>query len=167
MKRFLVFLMSLAILFAPAAGYSQGTAGATQYNNTPRFGAIFPALTYGNWQERVQSGTGSAGTTYTLTMNRGYTTTTGGGASFVPYSVLVPIMVGIGTVQETVTPTAVVTAVGANAVNNDSFTINIPNNKGGYTAVVLKRSGNGYVGPQGEFYADFPKVDQLQAMYGK
>ena len=45
-------------------------------------------------------------------------------------------------------------------------TVNIPNKKGGYTAVVVKRSGNGYVGPQGEYYDDFPKVTQLQAMYG-
>jgi len=50
---------------------------------------------------------------------------------------------------------------------DDSITINVPNNKGGYTAVLLKKSGNGYVGPQGEFYAEFPKVSQLQVMYGK
>lgn len=50
---------------------------------------------------------------------------------------------------------------------DDSFTINVPNNKGGYTAVVLKKSGNGFIGPQGEFYSEFPKVSQLQLMYGK
>lgn len=49
----------------------------------------------------------------------------------------------------------------------DPFTVNIPNNKGGYTAVILKRSGSGYVGPQGEFYAEFPRVEQLRVMYGK
>ncbi|MCB9771613.1 MAG: hypothetical protein H6754_03600 [Candidatus Omnitrophica bacterium] len=51
--------------------------------------------------------------------------------------------------------------------NNDgSFLINIPNLKGsGYTGVTLKRSGDGYVGPQGEFYSEFPKVAQLQSMY--
>ncbi len=49
----------------------------------------------------------------------------------------------------------------------DSFSVNVPNDRGGYVAVVLKRSGNGYVGPQGEFYAQFPKVAQLKAMYGK
>lgn len=54
------------------------------------------------------------------------------------------------------------------AVNNqDAFPVNIPNNSGGYTSVVIKRSGNGYVGPQGEFYAQFPSVAQLKAMYGK
>jgi hypothetical protein len=62
---------------------------------------------------------------------------------------------------------APVTVTSTAANTDDSFTINIPNNKGGYTAVLLKKSGNGFVGPQGEFYADFPKVTQLQAMYGK
>lgn len=45
------------------------------------------------------------------------------------------------------------------------FTINIPNTKGGYTAVILKKSGNGFVGPQGEFYPEFPSVEQLKIMY--
>jgi hypothetical protein len=61
----------------------------------------------------------------------------------------------------------VITTVGSTANTSDSFTINIPNNKGGYTAVTLKRSGNGYIGPQGEFYQEFPKVSQLEVMYGK
>lgn len=47
------------------------------------------------------------------------------------------------------------------------FTINIPNNKGGYVAVVIKRSGTGFVGPQGEYYPEFPQVAQLQLMYAK
>ena len=49
----------------------------------------------------------------------------------------------------------------------DSFTINIPNDKGGYTPVTLKESGNGYTGPQGEFYTEFPKVSQLKVIYRK
>jgi len=57
-------------------------------------------------------------------------------------------------------PTAVVEA-------EESVTVNVPNEKGGYTAVVLKQSGKGFVGPQGEFYAEFPKVSQLKLMYGK
>jgi hypothetical protein len=47
------------------------------------------------------------------------------------------------------------------------LTINIPNSRGGYTAVTLKRSGNGFVGPQGEYYPEHPTVDQLKALYGK
>jgi hypothetical protein len=49
----------------------------------------------------------------------------------------------------------------------DSITINIPNAKSGYTAVTLKKSGTGYIGPQGEFYPKFPKVSELKVIYGK
>jgi hypothetical protein len=62
--------------------------------------------------------------------------------------------------------TAPVTAAPITDTDN-SFTINVPNNKGGYTAVLLKKSGKGFIGPQGEFYSEFPKVSQLQLMYGK
>lgn len=51
-------------------------------------------------------------------------------------------------------------------VTADTFTVNIPNTKGGYTPVQIKRQGTGYVGPQGEYYPAFPSVDQLKAMYG-
>ncbi len=65
------------------------------------------------------------------------------------------------------TPTTQVMATPATADTPDSFIINIPNDKGGYTAVTIKRSGKGFVGPQGEFYDDFPKVSQLKVMYAK
>ncbi|MDE1920870.1 MAG: hypothetical protein KGJ09_02510 [Candidatus Omnitrophica bacterium] len=51
--------------------------------------------------------------------------------------------------------------------SGDTVTVNIPNSTGGYTAVVLKRSGNGYIGPQGEYYDQIPSTEQLQAMYGR
>ncbi len=51
--------------------------------------------------------------------------------------------------------------------SGDTVTISVPNSNGGYTAVVLKRSGNGYVGPQGEYYDQVPSTEQLQAMYGR
>jgi len=47
------------------------------------------------------------------------------------------------------------------------YTVNVPNDKGGYNAVILKQSGKGFVGPQGEFYDEFPKISQLKLMYGK
>jgi hypothetical protein len=46
------------------------------------------------------------------------------------------------------------------------FTVNIPNDSGGYTPVVINRHGKGFVGPQGEYYPKFPSVKQLQVMYG-
>ena len=48
----------------------------------------------------------------------------------------------------------------------DDFTVNVPNAQGGYTAIVIKKSGDGHVGPQGEYYSQFPTVAQLQVMYG-
>jgi len=48
-----------------------------------------------------------------------------------------------------------------------TVTINIPNSRGGYTAITLRRSGNGFVGPQGEYYSEHPTVDQLKTLYGK
>ena len=49
----------------------------------------------------------------------------------------------------------------------EASTINIPNARGGYTAVTLKKAGSGYVGPQGEYYSDNPTVEQLKVLYGK
>ena len=63
-------------------------------------------------------------------------------------------------------PTQVMAAP-ASSGTDESFTINIPTVKGGYQAVTLKRSGDGFIGPQGEFYADFPRISQLKEMYGK
>lgn len=49
----------------------------------------------------------------------------------------------------------------------ESITVNIPNARGGYTAVTLKKSGTGYLGPQGEWYSENPTVEQLKVLYGK
>ena len=49
----------------------------------------------------------------------------------------------------------------------DAVTINIPNSRGGYTAIALRRYGNGFLGPQGEYYAEHPTVEQLKTLYGK
>ena len=60
-----------------------------------------------------------------------------------------------------------VTQCASSTKAEDVFTVNIPNAKGTYTPVTLKRSGNGFIGPQGEFYTEFPRVEQLKVMYGK
>ncbi|MDE2027958.1 MAG: hypothetical protein KGK03_07360 [Candidatus Omnitrophica bacterium] len=64
-------------------------------------------------------------------------------------------------------PVAVQPAVPTTTYAGDTVTVNIPNSTGGYTAVVLKRTGNGYIGPQGEYYDQIPSTEQLQAMYGR
>lgn len=66
-----------------------------------------------------------------------------------------------------VEPATVAANIAPTEQGESEFTVNIPNAKGGYTAVTLKRSGTGFIGPQGEFYAEFPKVAQLEIMYGK
>jgi hypothetical protein len=64
-------------------------------------------------------------------------------------------------------PVVVAQAPPSTTYSGDTVTVNVPNSNGGYTAVELKRSGNGYVGPQGEYYDQIPATVQLQAMYGK
>lgn len=50
--------------------------------------------------------------------------------------------------------------------SSDTLTIGVPNVKGGFTSVKLVKYGNGYIGPQGEFYAGHPSLDELKALYG-
>jgi hypothetical protein len=73
----------------------------------------------------------------------------------------------VGVSQPVITQSAITVTAPAAVDPTDSFTVNIPNDKGGYSAVVLKSSGKGFVGPQGEFYSEFPKISQLKIMYGK
>ena len=73
--------------------------------------------------------------------------------------------VGVTAPATQIAPAMVTSAV--NTSTDETLTINIPNDKGGYSAVLLKKSGNGFIGPQGEFYSEFPKVSQLKLMYGK
>lgn len=73
-----------------------------------------------------------------------------------------PLVVQRPVVMVPTSPQVVVTANSA-----DSFIVNIPNDNGGYTSVLIKRSGSGFVGPQGEYYFEFPKASQLKAMYAK
>ena len=64
-------------------------------------------------------------------------------------------------------PVVVAAQAPTTTYSGDTVTVNVPNTTGGYTSVVLKRSGNGYVGPQGEYYDQIPTTAQLRAMYGK
>lgn len=45
--------------------------------------------------------------------------------------------------------------------------INVPNTHGTFTPVTLTKYGNGYIGPQGEYYEGNPTVEQLRTLYGK
>jgi hypothetical protein len=105
------------------------------------------------------------GTTY-YTNNGAYYIYTSSGYQVVPPPVVNQQQVlQAPTVAQQAQPVAA-TQVTATADDN-YFTVNIPNDKGGYNQVTLKRSANGFVGPQGEFYPSFPSVSQLKAMYVK
>jgi hypothetical protein len=71
------------------------------------------------------------------------------------------------TTQSTTAVPVQITVNQATPNSDELFTVNVPNDKGGYTAITLKRVGNGFVGPQNEYYSEFPRVSQLKAMYGK
>lgn len=68
--------------------------------------------------------------------------------------------------QLAVVKNIVTSKVTATAGTDEVITLNIPNNQGGYTPVIIKRSGDGFVGPQDEYYEDFPRVEHLKAVYG-
>jgi len=51
-------------------------------------------------------------------------------------------------------------------LSGETVTINVPNANGSFTPVTLVKSGNGYIGPQGEYYSGHPTVGQLRALYG-
>ena len=55
----------------------------------------------------------------------------------------------------------------ASNIQPGDFIVNIPNSHGGFNAVVIKRSGYGFRGPNGEYYPEFPKIFQLEILYGK
>lgn len=69
----------------------------------------------------------------------------------------------------TIPPTSVIAApiMQPQSQTQDVSTLNIPNSRGGYTAVTLRKAGTGYVGQQGEYYSDNPTVEQLKVLYGK
>ena len=65
------------------------------------------------------------------------------------------------------TPAAASSQPPAAASVSDSFDIHIPNGNGSFTLVTLQKTEKGFLGPQGEFYADHPTEDQLKARYCK
>jgi hypothetical protein len=104
---FLTAILALALVLgtvpSPVGAQQQQTS---LYNSLSRFANSFPAVNYGKWSAKVLSGSFSAGT-YALTISGPGFVTTPSGTPFIPFYVGTPILVGVGGVQETVTPTAV------------------------------------------------------------
>ncbi len=79
--------------------------------------------------------------------------------------IIVPTPVAATPAAAMVAPPATTAAPGKE--NGGTAVVNIPNSDGTYTPVILQKSGKGYIGPQGEYYADNPTVEQLKVLYGK
>ncbi len=90
------------------------------------------------------------------------------------YEVMPPPAVVVQQIVTSAAPPAVVTgpppapaAGAASDATNNVFTVNIPNAQGGFTPVPIKRAGANFIGPQGELYTEFPRIEQLKLQYGK
>lgn len=90
-----------------------------------------------------------------------------GGYVVVPAPVMTQPIVVAPEIAQPVVVTTQATVAEPQAQTSGMVTVNIPNSRGGYTSVTLKKHGNGYIGPQGEYYAENPTVDQLKTLYGK
>lgn len=84
-----------------------------------------------------------------------------------PYAGGYYVVVPAPAVAQNVIYTAPVVTQAQEATSGQTVTLNVPNSKGGYTAVTLTKRGNGYAGPQGEYYEGNPTIDQLKVLYGK
>ncbi len=82
------------------------------------------------------------------------------------YIVVADPMVPVTVVPAT-PPTVVTIPAQPQAQSSGTVTINVPNSKGGFTPVQLTKYKDGYLGPQGEYYAGNPSVEQLKALYGQ
>lgn len=56
--------------------------------------------------------------------------------------------------------------IGAANEAANTTVINVKNSNGSYTPVTLRRVGNQYVGPRGEYYPALPTEEQLKIAYG-
>jgi len=78
---------------------------------------------------------------------------------------------GYVVVQPAVAPVVLAPApavvVAPPVVHNASVTVKVKNKNGTVSEIMLVRRGNGYVGPQGEYYDSMPTTEQLSALYGK
>ena len=85
---------------------------------------------------------------------------------YADYAPIEPEYIDGPLVLNSATAPSVISAPAVPSPQPDQYSVNIPNVHGGYNVVVIKQSGEGFVGPQGEYYPEFPKVFQLQMKYG-
>lgn len=113
-------MISLAILLALGVPMD---AQIVPYSGLSRFSNEFPAPNFGKWALRASSGSTGTGS-YSLTFPGGGVVTAAGAQSFTPFNTTTRITVGIGAVQETVTPTTVAgCGVGATGLGATGCTV--------------------------------------------
>ena len=103
------------------------------------------------------------GNTYYAPAPNGYVVTA-------PPAIAAPVAVapGVAPVQAAApAPISQQSVAPASNEPNDAVETYIPNGNGSFTVVTLRKTDKGFMGPQGEFYADHPTEDQLKARYCK
>jgi hypothetical protein len=66
---------------------------------------------------------------------------------------------------QTVAPAQAPAAPVVSQTPDDAFEIRLSNGNGSYTSITLRKTNQGFLGPQGEFYSDHPTEDQLRQRY--
>lgn len=128
----------LAVLFLFASFASPVMAQVVPYAGQTRFSNEWVAPNFGKWQLRVAQGSTSTGA-YSITFPNGGYVTAAGAQSFTPFNLTTRITVGVGGVQETVTPTAV-SGCGVSSVGTCTVTATFTYAHGAGTPVI---SGSG------------------------
>ena len=154
---------ALGIVALSVAGMSLLYSAGMFYRTTPAgyvvvpapMGAVVPALPPG--YTVVYMG----GNPYYYYGNAYYAAAPNGYVVTAPPAIAAPIQAPAPAPisQQTVAP--------ASNEPSDAIETYIPNGNGSFTVVTLRKTEKGFMGPQGEFYADHPTEDQLKARYCK
>lgn len=156
---FPVFVGESEYLYSDGLFYNYTPAGYILVE--PPVGAVIPALPVGYTAVTVQQ------TPYYL-YNGIYYTTAPSGYTVVQPPPAVPAPIPV-VPPHVVAPTASAPEIphATETIVNDDYDIYVPNQDGTYTLVKLKKTDKGFVGPQGEVYAQHPTVKELEARYSK
>jgi hypothetical protein len=84
-----------------------------------------------------------------------------------PYSYAAPMVMVAPPIVPAASPVVAQNAPSQSVPANNPMEINIPNGDGSYISITLQKTEKGFLGPQGEFYADHPTEEQLKTRYCK
>jgi len=163
---------ALGIVAVSIAGASLLYSAGMFYRTTPAgyvvvpapMGAVVPALPPGYTVAYM------GGTPYYYYGNAYYAAAPNGYVVTAPPAIAAPIAVasGVAPVQAPApAPISQQTIAPASNEPSDAVETYIPNGNGSFTVVTLRKTEKGFMGPQGEFYADHPTEDQLKSRYFK